>query len=66
MPNLRDAVRNGLNDNSVVESFRMFKDKYGTLKEAGDNKKEWNSYFKTFYASMGFSEKDAFEILNKV
>ena len=66
MPNVRDAVRNGLNNNSITESFRMFIDKYGTLSQAYGNEKEWNNYFSTFYTSLGYSKRDAFEILNKI
>ena len=66
MPNLRDAVRNGLNDNSITESFRMFIDKYGTLAQANGNEKEWNNFFSTFYTSLGLNKRDAFDILNKI
>ena len=66
MPNVRDAVREAICNDSIVESFRMFVDKYGKLSEASGNEKEWNNYFSTFYTSLGYSKRDAFEILNKI
>ena len=66
MSNLREAVKNALNDNSIAESFRMFIDKYGTLAQANGNEKEWNNFFSTFYTSLGLNKRDAFDILNKI